>query len=305
MRWQVKCLIDNCKGLFPFQNAWRRFKRRVTPYRTSLERAAFAIDEGTVQIQWLREALGTLAGKSILEVGSGWELLLPMQFSLCGAERVYLTDLTALVDSATLAGGLQCLRHYRDRFLPKLGVDAAEFERQFGGDVGSPEEFLRRHRLVYLAPCDCRHLTLADASLDAVTSRSVLEHIPREVIVDIVRESHRLLKPGGVMCHFIDNSDHWQHVDRSISRVNFLRYSDRVFRLTYLNELNYHNRLRHSEYRTILEDGGFEIVREKAWVDPAMLEVLKTLPLAPRFRGFSKEDLATTDSYLLARKKSR
>jgi len=302
MRWQVKCLIDNCKGLVPFQDKLRTLKRRVVPYRPSFSRAAFAIDEGLLQAQWLREALGTLQGKRILEIGSGWELLLPMLFSLCGTERVYLTDLTALLDRYTLAGGLESLRRNRQRILDTLHVDAEEFDRRFSSGIKSQEEFLARNGLVYLAPCDCRRLPLEDATLDAITSRSVFEHIPRPVIVSILKECYRLLTPGGLVCHFVDNSDHWEHGDKAISRVNFLRYSDRAFRLTYLNSLNYQNRLRHSEYLDMLRECGFEIVRAEANVDPAALQALQSLPLAAPFQRFSAQDLATTDSYLLARK---
>ena len=82
MRWQAKCLIDSCKGLLPFQNTVRRLKCGVVPYRPIFSRGAFAIDEGLLQVQWLREALGTLEGKKILEIGSGWELLVPMILSV-------------------------------------------------------------------------------------------------------------------------------------------------------------------------------------------------------------------------------
>lgn len=303
MRWQVKCLIDNCKGLIPFQDSLRRFKRRIVPYQPVISRGAFAIDEGLIQVQWLRETLGTLEGKRILEIGSGWELLLPMLFSLCGAGRVYLTDLTALIDRHTLTGGLQSFRYNRQRILDALQLDPALFDRKFAGEVGSEREFLEKNGFVYLAPCDCRHLPLEAASVDAITSRSVFEHIPPPVIEDILKECYRLLAPGGLVCHFIDNSDHWEHGDKSISRINFLQYSDRAFRLTYLNSLNYQNRLRHSEYVAMLRACGFEIVKEHRNVDSQALAALRNLPLSPRFAKFSKEDLATTDSYLLARKR--
>lgn len=302
MRWQVKCLIDNCKGLIPFQDSLRRFKRRVVPYQPIFSRGAFAIDEGLIQVEWLQETLGTLQGKRILEIGSGWELLLPMLFSLCGAERVYLTDLTALIDRHTLAGGLQSFRRNRQRILDALHLDADLFDRKFAGEVGSQQEFLERNAFTYLAPCDCRHLRLPDSSLHVITSRSVFEHIPQPVIEDILKECYRLLTPGGMVCHFIDNSDHWEHGDKSISRVNFLQFSDSAFRLTHLNSLNYQNRLRHNEYVSMLRAAGFEIVKEQRNVDPQALAALENLPLSPRFSGFSREDLATMDSYLLARK---
>jgi len=302
MRWQIKCLIDNGKGLIPFQEFLRKLKRRLVPYRPCLGRGAYAIGEGILQIQWLREALGTIEGKAVLEVGSGWELLIPMLFSLCRAGPIYLTDLTALLDRTTVAGGLESFRACREQILEGLSIQPSEFDEKFAQGPASEREFLSFHGFSYLAPCDCRHLALPASSVDAITSRSVFEHIPPSVVQDIFKESFRLLKPGGAACHFVDNSDHWQHGDKSISRVNFLRFSDRAFRLTYMNSLNYQNRLRHSEYVEMLQKCGFEILRAERIVDSRALEALATLRLAPRFRRFSAEDLATMDSYLLARK---
>lgn len=302
MRWQLRCVVEGVKGLVPFHDSMRRLKRHLIPYRPILGRGAFAIQEGLMQVRWLQEALGTLEGKVVLEIGSGWEPLLPLLFYACGASRVYLTDLTDLMDTATLAGTLESLHANRQPILDALGMDAARFDAMFSAPVVSRADFFERYRFVRLAPADCQDLPLEPASIDAITSRSVLEHIPPAVVERIFRESGRLLRPSGVLCHFIDNSDHWQHRDHSISRVNFLRYSDRVFRLTYINPLHYTNRLRHSEYLKMLRRCGFEIVRAEPTVEPRTLEEVATLPLAPRFRGFSAEDLAATDSYLLARK---
>jgi SAM-dependent methyltransferase len=302
MSWQMKCFIDNCKGLIPFQYSLRKLKRRVGPYHPCLPRGAYAINEGLIQIQWLCDTLGRLEGKTVLEIGSGWELLIPMLFSLCRVERLYLTDLTALLDKVTLAGSMESFRANKQPILDALHMDSHEFDNRFNGEINSEEDFLSRHRFIYLAPCDCRSLSLESATLDVITSRSVLEHIPPPVIEGIFQESYRLLKPGGLVCHFVDNSDHWEHGDKSISRVNFLRYSDRIFRLTYLNSLNYQNRLRHSQYIDMLRGAGFEILRAEPTVDAHALKALDTLPLAAAFRRFSAEDLATTDSYLLARK---
>lgn len=72
-------------------------------------------------------------------------------------------------------------------------------------------------------------------------SRDVMEHVAPNTLGAIFRESARVLSPRGVACHIIDESDHWQHGDTSITRVNFLRFSDIQHRLTYLNSLNYHN----------------------------------------------------------------
>ena len=40
---------------------------------------------------------------------------------------------------------------------------------------------------------------LPDASLGAITGFHIIEHLPFEVLVDLVTESHRALKPGGIV----------------------------------------------------------------------------------------------------------
>jgi SAM-dependent methyltransferase len=161
---------------------------------------------------------------------------------------------------------------------------------------------LRALRLTYLAPCDCRKLDMPGGSIDVITSRAVLEHIPPAVITDIFKESLRVLKPGGAACHFVDNSDHWEFEDKTISRTNFLQFSDSVFRLTCLNAQHYQNRLRHSEYVDGLQATGFDLVRAEREVDMKSVATLKQMSVDRRFLKFGVEDLATITSYLLALK---
>ena len=301
MRWLLKCTIDSCKALI-LPRTLRRIKRRLVRYRPDFGRTAFALDEGLLQIQWLRETLGSLKGRTILEIGSGWEPLLPMLYALLEVDRVYLTDLNPLMDADTAAAALEGIARFRDRIASALQVSDAQIEALLSPPPTDFNAFLDRLRFSYLAPCDCRRLPLPANSVDVITSRSVFEHIPPPVLGEILKESSRALTPGGLICHFIDNSDHWAHGDRSISRVNFLRYSDRQFRWTYINSINYQNRLRHSQYLALFAEHGFQVLREQSVIEPATLEAVSRIPLASRFARFPREDLATTDTYLLARK---
>lgn len=126
-------------------------------------------------------------------------------------------------------------------------------------------------------------------------SRAVLEHIHPHLVQAVFRSVRALLKDGWHMCHVIDNSDHWEHHDKSISRINFLRYSDRMWRLMSLNGQSCQNRLRHSEYRLLISDAGFVIGTEMGEVDLDCIEALKQLPVSERFRTSSPEDLAIHD----------
>jgi SAM-dependent methyltransferase len=302
MRWQLKCFVDSCKGVIPFKDGLREIKYLLVPYVPDPSNNDWTIQQGLMQIEALR-AVRPLENAVVMEVGSGWQPLIPALYSLAGAGRVYLTDLRRLCQTASFETALASLRLYRDRILKSLGIGEKAFDDAVAWKPsdGLAEGF-KRLRLEYLAPCDCRHLDLAAGSLDVVTSRAVLEHIPPDVIQGIFTESFRLLKPGGLACHIVDNSDHWQHSDNSISRVNFLKFPDSVFRWTYLNGLNYQNRLRHSEYLEMLTKSGFTMLREERDVDQPSVAALQTLPLADRFRRFTVEDLATMNSFLLARK---
>jgi len=288
--------------MVPFSDQLRSIKYRFKTYVPHPANNELTIKQGLLQVEWM-SALRPLEGASVLEVGSGWQPLIPALYSLAGAARVYLTDLNRLCVPASLQSALHSLRTYKKLILDRIPVSEKTFDEALAWkpEQGLAEGF-RRLRLEYLAPCDCRHLDLPAESLDVVTSRAVLEHVPPDVIQDIFNESFRLLKPDGLACHIIDNSDHWQHGDLRLSRVNFLRFSDFTFRLTCMNSLNYQNRLRHSEYRRMFLKSGFTLLRDEPDVDRSSLEALETLPIASRFRAFTREDLATTTSNFIARK---
>jgi SAM-dependent methyltransferase len=300
MRWQAKCVIDSAKAVLPFQAKLRRLKDRISPYQPNLDQDMYTIAQGLRQVEWVSGFL-PIKGASVLEIGSGWQPMIPLLYSLSGASQVFLTDLNVLLRPDTFTAALHSLRTQRRVILDGLKIDPEVLDHALREDPGtSMEDRLKEMHLVYMAPCDCRKLDFSAASLDVVTSRACLEHIPPGVIQDIFQESYRMLKPGGVACHSVDHSDHWEHNDKSLSRVNFLKYSDSFFRWTYIHSLNYQNRLRHPEYIEMLHKAGFRLVREEHKVDEASLRCLPQMRLQERFRKFSNEDLATIDSLLLA-----
>ena len=69
------------------------------------------------------------------------------------------------------------------------------------------------------------------------------------------------MKDDRITIHFIDLSDHFQHQDKSITRINFLRYSDEDWQKIAGNEFAYCNRLRVSDYLTVFEELGFAVCR--------------------------------------------
>jgi hypothetical protein len=108
------------------------------------------------------------------------------------------------------------------------------------------------------------------------------------------------LTPGGYVCHVVDNTDHYAHRDPSIDYANFLKFDDWQWRLLTLGPLSFTNRLRHSDYRRLLEGAGLHVVQEARNVDARSLAALRTRRLASRFRDRDPEDLATATSLFVA-----
>lgn len=302
MKWYWKCVIDSVKAVLPFQRQLRGIKYKLKPYQGDVANERLTIGQGLDQVQWVRQ-VRSWEGAAVLEVGTGWQPLIPIVFSLAGAARVYLTDQNRLLTTSSFASTIGAIRREKKWIGETLGLDPATIDQALDWNPAQGlEAGLKKLRLEYLAPCDCRSLELPAASLDIFTSRAVLEHVPPAVIQDIFLESHRLLRPGGLNCHIVDNSDHWEFRDRSILRINFLRYSEAFFRWTTLNSLNYQNRLRHSQYLEMLTKAGFHIRREERSIDQPSLRALPDFPLDPAFRRFTPEDLATMTTFTLAAK---
>ncbi len=92
-------------------------------------------------------------------------------------------------------------------------------------------------------------------------------------------------------------ADHYAQFDRSISVYNFLRYSDRTWRL-FNNRLQYQNRLRLNEFRDIQRDAGWDMIAETNTTGP--VDELGTVRLAPRFRKIPVAELAVITSWFVA-----
>jgi len=80
--------------------------------------------------------------------------------------------------------------------------------------------------IYYLALADAANANLLNNSIDYYISTNVLEHIPYEFLKNIFIKGKRILKYKVITIHFIDLSDHFQHKDNSIGRINFLLFSD-------------------------------------------------------------------------------
>jgi hypothetical protein len=209
-------------------------------------------------------------GSTAVEFGSGRSLLTPLLLSTAGARSVLAFDVARL---ATVGRVNDIIGQLRQR----------------GGDWPSikdlDQDLWGKYRIRYVAPGDARATGLDAKSVDFVCSTSTLEHIPPDEIRAILDECRRICTPGALISMIIDYHDHYATSDPRISRFNFYRYSDALWKVLSPKE-HYQNRLRHSDYEAMFAD--FKIV-ENTPIVPS--DEMPPIRLAKRFQGYSAQDL--------------
>lgn len=295
-RW---AFAKNClKTVLPFKNQLRAFRARRS-YAPVPDHFHTVIEGAIWQVKVLSEVSFDLNGKRALEIGSGWYPIMPLVFRLGGAEHVVLSDSEPLIQAANLVKTVAFLRKHKAQVLEGLGISDAGFERVLGVELsGDRDAMLAQLGLSYVMVDDGWSRV---PEVDIIFSHTCLEHIPPHILQSVFADSKRVLRPGGILSHGIDHSDHRSHIDPKLSRIDFLRYSDATWQLLCIDPLDYTNRLRHSAYVAMLKESGFELMLERAIPDGRIAYDVKTLPLWGRFRELSDVDLNTTWSHLIAR----
>lgn len=210
----------------------------------------------------------------MLEIGSGWFPVLPMVMASAGAARVYMTDVKRHQDDDTFFATA--------KFLESTGRGNLAF---------GP--------LRYLAPFD--PADVPDGSVDIVVSRTVLEHIRPADLEKMFATLRTKMRPGGIHIHLIDNSDHWEHRDKSISRVEFLTRPAWLHNLIWRAVGDGENRLRHSDYRPIFERAGYTVEMAEPKVCPRTRAALDGLKLLPPWRDMPPDEVAAIESVYVLR----
>jgi Methyltransferase domain len=291
--WKSEIASSALKKALPFKPLLRRLKRRLVPCSSSLAGHAIAIEHGIKLINMLRACGFHVTGKVGLEVGTGWVPTIPLIHLLCGAERLYLTDVARYLDEHTLNLARQNVQMHAGLIERELALSQRVIEESIA-ETGDLEG-----RLEYIAPIEWSAVT--PESVDYAFSRAVLEHVSPGQIPDLLAAVFRTLKPGGLMANIIDNSDHFQHHDQSITRLNFLRFSKISWSII-CALTDRQNRLRHSDYRRVFSSSSFQVLYEERCVDRDALAALDDLAIDTAFMRHDREDLASLTSYFVLRK---
>lgn len=240
INWKIKSYIFGVIDKYRLSGVLYFIQRYIT--KRSLETYE------NIPAVWLfhEKWLNKFNTKVILEFGAGKSLAQNLYLSDTCSRQV-LVDINPMLDiSLVEKARIEISKFYPFKFRKKITTIT---------DLSS-------YGISYIAPLDVSKTDFEDCTFDAVISTNTLEHIPGSNLIDIFKELHRITKRGGIVTARIDYSDHYSHTDSSISRLNYLRYSDDTW-TQYNHACHFQNRLRHMEYLEIFTEVGFELLYEE------------------------------------------
>jgi hypothetical protein len=307
MNWRLKAAVQQACAAMPvgggaiYYSLQRMFGQLRDPERPlkMLRIAARLARE-------LRELGFDLHGKRVLEVGTGWRVDMPIGLYLCGAKSVDTYDVHRYLKPRLVMEAVAGLAERRQAVLDTFATltEAGELERRLDALLRAPDvrTLFRVAGIEYHAPADATRTGRPAGSVDVHMSFTVLQHIPYDTLLALLREASRVLSPEGFAWHQADLSDQFAASDPSISRANFLRFTDAEWARYSNNRFSYHNRLRASDYQRLYREAGHEVLRWMCDVDErSHAQLANGFPLADRFRGLPVEMLAADTLRVVSR----
>ena len=301
MRWLAKAALQRGLGVLPqgerLNYVFQRHVLHSFPVGDAALRQKFTRATNHLAAYEEHGAGAPAAEATFFEFGAGWDLAIPLAYALLGVGSQVVIDIRPSARVELVNDTIAAF----ERLRPQLEEATGRSLRELGGPVASAAELQPRFGIRYLAPCDARATGLPAGSVDFVSSTDTCEHIPRADLAAIFAECRRLLQPGGAFSCRIDLQDHYAYFDRSISRYNFLRFSDRTWALVN-SPLHFQNRLRAPEYLRLVREAGLDLVVDNpSGPSEQGRAELEALPLADRFRVYPPEELGVTILSFVAR----
>ena len=238
-------------------------------------------------------------GDRILELGTGWLHWEALTLRLFYDVHSVLYDVW---DNRQLGGLKNYVRQLGASLAKDYELTPAELDRarRLIERIERVETFDDLYKLLsfeYVVEGTGSLRQFGDNSFQLVVSGGVLEHVPREALPELMKESYRVLKPGGWAVHSIDTSDHLSHYDASVNKKRYIGFSERTWRLLCDNDVQAINRVQRGEWLALFKGAGFDLAEEEyREVD------INGLAVAPKFAAMDRKDLATTVVRLALRK---
>lgn len=290
-RWRRRVLAYRVIGALPGgEDILDRYKTSFgTLRRLGLEWPDYRIPE---MCRLLQGAQVSVEGKDLIEIGAGWEPVLPAVFHGLGARIVVMTDVRRHMRQHLVASTVDYLLLHAAEIAALVGADEPTLRARWTElrPAGHPWVDVWASRgITYQAPLDLQRSRWAPESTDIVYSNSCLNYVPAKILAGIVRETARVLRPGGHALHDISVYD--DLTSASMPFWNFLRYDDEEWDRIGNSSIHHQNRLRPRDYAALLSESRMKVVWEERLYQAGAEPELDRADLHPRFRDLPAEEI--------------
>ncbi len=306
-KWHLKAVIQKTISWLPYsQSVNFFFQKYVTKgvqlsddyFTDRLQHAAHHIDGYMTYIR-KKEINHKMA--HTLEIGTGWYPVVPVAMYLCGATQINTLDISSLMTRPNLITTLKKYQQYADQNLltPYINPLPERLAKLSELLLESPlltlEQLLNRLQIRYLV-ADARQLPLPDGSIDLIHSNNTFEHIYPNLLLPILKELKRVARPiSALQSHAIDMSDHFAHLDNTITIYNFLQFTNRQWAWID-NDIQPQSRLRYSDYLKLFDQAQLSVV--DSTYRPGDIAQVKALRLAAPYDSYNTQDLAISHCHI-------
>ena len=240
---------------------------------------------------------------NIFELGTGWYPVIPIAFFLNQAERVVTCDVAPLMSKARIINAIEFFLRYHKNGKLGLFIPFEKEQMLLLEDLYRQRAQLSLYELLsalnirYIVG-DVTQMNFEENSFDLIISNNTFEHIYPAILKRLLQQFKLMVKEGGGMVHFVDMSDHFAHLDSSITIYNFLQFTSRQWAWID-NTIQPQNRWRIDDYRSLYNKLEIPITEEIN--RPGNLKQVEKLSLAPPFREKAVVDVAISHTYLFSK----
>jgi len=301
--WMIKAFFINMMSRVPFHEQMHFFGQKLLGkhkldapemFRRSLE-----------LFRLLRHIGGSVRNGVVLEIGTGWFPFVPILSYLAGAKQVFTVDIHPWLRLHNTVKTIRALSDFLNSLNDKTGHNRESVIRRYrfvntlAQKVASLDELLTPLHIEYICPYDITTCDLPDKSVDVAFSSNVLEHVPPDTLLKMHCELGRLLSDGGFALHRFNSGDHFENFTGS--SINFLKFSERTWRLLGGYGLSYHNRMRSYEHAELARRAGLTLLFWADRVDEkAMLQLRKRqIKLDSRFTALTPETICASYTWFV------
>lgn len=245
--------------------------------------------------------------KTVLELGTGRTITTLIGLKILGVKKIFTIDLNPYLSEHLTKKIIYQIVDNKDKlfFLFKDYLPKNEFIEKINL-LSKIKDYpinliLKELNINYYSEQDAKKLELIKSkTVDVYFSDQVLEHIPLQSLKDILDEGKRVLSQRGALISTIGLHDHFYAIDKTISKINFLKFNKLSWHILAGNKFMYHNRLRSSDFIKLFMDNGFKIIDKEEEIDQKSLSQLKDgFKLNKNYKKYSKEDLSVTKLVLV------